>query len=170
MTLTLIMIRHAKSDWGDAGVPDHERPLNDRGRRAAPRIGAHLAQIRTTPSTVLCSTARRTQETWAGIASQLPDPPEPILTRAIYEAMPADILNAIRATEGSPLAVIGHNPGMGSLAWSLAQTPPTHEKFGLYPTGATTILEFDADTWDEIGPGQGKLIDFVIPRELPNPT
>ncbi len=170
MTLTLILIRHAKSDWGDAGLADHDRSLNPRGRRAAPRIGAFLADQGLTPSAVLCSTARRTQETWAGIASQLPNAPEPILTRAIYEAMPQDILNAIRATEGQRLAVIGHNPGIGSLAWSLAHTPPTHEKFGFYPTGATTVLNFDAQDWAEITPGLGQVAHFVVPRDLPDPS
>lgn len=169
MTLTLILIRHAKSDWGDPGLHDHDRPLNARGRVAAPRIGAYLARHDLTPATVLCSTARRTQETWAGIATRLAQPPTPILTRAIYEAMPTDILGAIGTAEGSPLAVIGHNPGIGSLAWSLCRTPPDHEKFALYPTGATTILSFDAAHWDEIGPGQGSVLAFTTPRDLPDP-
>lgn len=168
MPLTLILIRHAKSDWGDMGTPDHDRPLNARGLKAAPRIGTWLAKNDLTPDTVLCSTARRTQETWAGIASRLRTPPEPILTRAIYEAMPNDILNAIRASEGQALAVIGHNPGIGSLAWSLAADPPLHEKFGLYPTGATTVLRFPVDAWHEINPGQGKALHFIVPRELPD--
>ncbi|MEM7724459.1 MAG: histidine phosphatase family protein [Pseudomonadota bacterium] len=168
MPLTLILIRHAKSDWGDMGMADHDRPLNARGRKSAPRIGAWLASHDLTPDTVLCSTARRTQETWAGIASQVPGAPAPILTRAIYEAMPNDILNAIRASEGRRLAVIGHNPGIGSLAWSLANTPPQHEKFGLYPTGATTVLRFPGAAWHEINPGQGEVLHFVVPRELPD--
>ena len=170
MTLTLILIRHAKSDWVDPGLPDHDRPLNARGHAAAPRIGAYLAAKNLVPRAVLCSTARRTQETWEGIANQMRDAPDPVLTRAIYEAMPVDILNAIGTAEGSPLAVIGHNPGIGSLAWSLSETPPTHEKFGLYPTGATTILSFDATHWAEIGPGQGRVIDFIVPRDLPDPA
>jgi len=170
MTLTLILIRHTKSDWGDAGLPDHDRPLNARGLRSAPRIGAFLARNGYEPTVVLCSTARRTQETWAGIRAQLDSPPDPILTRAIYEAMPSAILAAIKAAEGEVLAVIGHNPGIGSLAWSLAATPAKHEKFGLYPTGATTVLTFDAKRWSEIAPGQGTLQAFVVPRELPEPS
>ncbi len=170
MTLTLILIRHAKSDWGDAGLPDHDRPLNDRGLRAAPRIGHHLHAQGWMPRTVLCSTARRTQETWAGLASQFDTPPDPILTRSIYEAMPQQILTLIQGSSGSPLAVIGHNPGIGSLAWSLAADPPAHEKFGFYPTGATTVLSFDAKRWSDIGPGQGTVLDFAVPRELPDPA
>lgn len=169
MTLTLILIRHAKSDWGHPGLADHDRPLNARGRAAAPRIGAYLAAQGLVPATILCSTARRTQDTWAGIATHLPDAPAQILTRAIYEAMPRDILNTIGNAENSPLAVIGHNPGIGSLAQSLSATPPSDEKFGLYPTGATTILTFDSAHWADIGPGQGTVTHFTTPRDLPDP-
>jgi len=170
MPLTLILTRHTKSDWGDAGLRDHDRPLNERGLRAAPRVGAFLRREAYVPDVVLCSTARRTQETWAGIASQLAAPPDPIFSRAIYEAMPADILTAIRACEGQTLAVIGHNPGIGSLAWSLAQEPPRHDKFSTYPTGATTVFLFDADSWADIGPGAGKVLAFTVPKDLPDPN
>jgi phosphohistidine phosphatase len=170
MTLKLILIRHAKSDWGTGSISDHDRPLNPRGRAAAPRIGDYLARAGHEPDTVLCSTARRTRETWAGIASQLKAAPEPVFTGAIYEAMPADILNAIQGCSGAALAVIGHNPGIGSLAWSLAATPPPHEKFAMYPTGATTILRFAQTRWSNIRPGCGTVEGFVVPRELPDPT
>jgi phosphohistidine phosphatase len=70
MTRTLILIRHTKSDWDDSGLDDHDRPLNDRGRLSAPRIGAWLAEQGFEPDAVLCSTARRTRETWEGISAR----------------------------------------------------------------------------------------------------
>lgn len=166
MSLTLILIRHAKSDWGGIGAPDHDRPLNARGRAAAPLIGDWLTAQGLVPDTVLCSTARRTQETWAGIADHLPGAPAPTLTRAIYEALPEDILNAIHAAEGNTLAVIGHNPGIGNLAFMLATDLPAHEKFDAYPTGATTVLRFEAEGWHEIEHRQGEVVAFVVPRDL----
>ncbi|MGP1356931.1 SixA phosphatase family protein [Roseicyclus sp.] len=169
MTLRLVLIRHAKSDWDDPAVDDHDRPLNARGRRSAPRIGAWLADRGFVPDAVLCSTALRTRETWALIAPNLPRAPEPVFTRGLYLAAPADMLNAIRDTDAPRLAVIGHNPGIGSLARSLCQTPPAHEKFGLYPTGATLVLDFEAPHWAEISPGTGRVADFAIPRDLPDP-
>lgn len=167
MTCTLILIRHAKSDWGDPGLHDHDRPLNARGRDAAPRIGAWLDRQDLAPRTVLCSTARRTRDTWAAIARKLDTAPDPILTREIYEAHPAAILDAIRGCTGTPLAVIGHNPGIGSLANALCDTPPDHPGFASYPTGATTVLHFDAPSWDRIAAGQGRVIGFTVPRDLP---
>lgn len=169
MTRTLILIRHAKSDWDDPGLDDHDRPLNARGLRSAPRIGAWLAGLEMVPDAVLCSTAVRTRQTWDGIASQLPGAPDPIFSRGLYHAAPLDMLNAIRDSDAVRLAVVGHNPGIGSLAWSLADEPPAHQKFGLYPTGATLILSFDVDHMAGIAPGQGKPEGFAVPRELPDP-
>jgi phosphohistidine phosphatase len=169
MTRTLILIRHTKSDWDDSGLDDHDRPLNDRGRLSAPRIGAWLAEQGFEPDAVLCSTARRTRETWEGISAQLSAPPEPVFSRGLYHAAPADMLNAIRDSDAERLAVVAHNPGIGSLAWSLCATTPQHQKFGLYPTGATVILSFDVAHMSDIAPGRGKVVGFAVPRELPDP-
>ncbi|GAA5073750.1 histidine phosphatase family protein [Roseibacterium beibuensis] len=169
MTRTLILIRHTKSDWGDAGLSDHDRPLNGRGQLSAPRIGHWLARTGHTPDMAMISSARRTQETWAGIAGQLENPPDPIISHGLYNAAPADLLTAIRSAEDArTLAIVAHNPGIGSLAWSLCAMPPDHPKFGLYPTGATLVLSFRG-AWAEVAPGRGRVLDFVVPRELPDP-
>ena len=170
MSLTLILIRHAKSSWDDPLQADHDRPLNDRGRDAAPKIGQWLAGRDLTPQTVLSSPARRTQETWSAIATTLlandTVGPELIFTSRLYHASPERMLGVLREAKGDVVALIGHNPGIGSLAWSLCQTPPAHSKFQFYPTGATLILRFDANSWAEIGPGQGQVEGFVVPRDL----
>jgi phosphohistidine phosphatase len=101
MTRTLILIRHAKSDWDDPALSDHDRPLNARGQRSAPRIGAWLAEQGVTPDAVLCSTALRTRETWDGIATQLPEAPEPVFSHGLYHAAPIDMLNAIRDSDAT---------------------------------------------------------------------
>lgn len=166
MTRTLILIRHAKSDWDDPALSDHDRPLNARGQRSAPRIGEWLAERGMTPDAVLCSTALRTRETWDGIATHLPEAPEPVYSHGLYHAAPIDMLNAIRDSDATVLAVVAHNPGIGSLAWSLCAEPPAHPKFGLYPTGATLILDFDVDHMTDIAPGLGQVRGFAVPREL----
>jgi len=170
MTRTLILIRHAKSGWDDPWLDDHDRPLNERGRQSAPRIGAWLARHHAAPDAVLCSTALRTRETWDGIASELTHTPRPVYTRWLYHAAPMDMLTAIRDSDAERLAVVAHNPGIGSLAWSLCAEPPRHPKFGLYPTGATLILSFDVDHMSDITAGEGRVSGFAVPRELPDPT
>ncbi|MEE3099475.1 MAG: histidine phosphatase family protein, partial [Pseudomonadota bacterium] len=83
----LVLMRHAKSDWGDPGLGDHDRPLNDRGRRAAPRMGAWLAAQGAFPDAALLSSARRVQETWAGVldgAGRTASPPPARTERGLY--------------------------------------------------------------------------------------
>ncbi|QBY02385.1 histidine phosphatase family protein [Rhodophyticola sp. CCM32] len=166
MSLTLILIRHAKSDWEDPLQVDHDRPLNDRGRRAAPKIGGWLRAEGFVPQTVICSTARRTQETCSGIKSRFNDPPEIRFTQTLYHADASTILAQTHTAEGTALAIIGHNPGIGSLAWSLCDRPPAHPKFESYPTGACLVLGFDVQSWDQVTAGQGRVLGFVTPRDL----
>ncbi|MEM9755448.1 MAG: histidine phosphatase family protein [Pseudomonadota bacterium] len=170
MTRRLILVRHAKSDWGTAGLSDHDRPLNARGRRSAPRIGAWLAGGGFVPDQVLCSTARRTQETWAGIAAHLPKSPAPHLEPRLYHATPEVLRAVIDAAEGRTIAVIGHNPGIGALAHLIADVAPQHAAFDLYPTGATTVFEMPGGTWPEIALGAGRVLAFGVPRDLPDPA
>lgn len=168
MTLTLILIRHAKSDWADAGLADHDRPLNTRGAEDAPRIGNWLAEQGLRPDHILCSTATRAVETWAGISERMQAKDiEVSYTRALYLAMPPEMLNVIRASEGRVLTVIGHNPGIGSLARSLLQNEPDHAKFTRYPTAATLVADFKAKSWADIEIGAGLARAFVTPRDLP---
>lgn len=169
MTRTLILIRHAKSDWDDASLSDHNRPLNCRGHRAAPRIGAWLARMGLTPDEVLCSDAMRTRQTWATLSPYLPSSPPPTLLSALYLASPTIMLNTLRKASGNCVAMIAHNPGTASLACALCKTPADHVAFGRYPTAATTVFQFDAPDWTSIEPGTGSIQAFAIPRELPDP-
>lgn len=170
MTRTLILIRHAKSDWDDQSLPDHDRPLNARGRASAPRVGHWLAGLETVPDEVLCSTATRTQETWAGIAPFLPSAPAPTLLRALYLAAPKQMLDQLRSATGATLAVVAHNPGTAALAGWFAAAPAAHPKFGHYPTGATCVMRFNIDDWSDLCPDTGQIVAFAVPRELPDPA
>lgn len=168
MTLTLILIRHAKSDWDDPRLTDHQRPLNARGRRAALRVGAWIAEMGLAPQQALVSDAMRARETWSYVASLLPDAPAPTLSPGLYLAGPTAMLTHLQAATGPTVAMVAHNPGSGILAEMLAATAPAHPSFGRYPTGAVTVLEFDAGAWRDVQPGMGQIRAFAIPRELPD--
>jgi phosphohistidine phosphatase len=166
MTLTLILTRHAKSDWGTPGQPDFDRPLNGRGRRSARALGEWLALRGLRPAEVVPSGARRTVETWEGMARAF-DPAPPVRTdMRLYDAPAERMLEVLREAEASPVLLIGHNPGIGAFAGRLAAAPPAHPRFGDYPTGATTVFRFARDTWREVGWGEGEVADFVTAREL----
>lgn len=166
MTLTLILTRHAKSDWGTPGQPDFDRPLNDRGRRSARALGEWLAANGPRPAEVVLSGAARTVETWAGMAEAF-DPAPPARTdRRLYEAPAERILEVLREANASPVLLIGHNPGIGVFARRLAIAPPANGRFEDYPTGATTVFRFFRDSWRDVGWGEGEVAGFVVPRQL----
>lgn len=173
---TLYLLRHAKSSWGDPGLPDHERPLNARGRAAAEAIGRHLAGLTPPPEAVLASTARRVTETLdlllpaAGL-TQLP------LLRdgGLYLAEPATLLGRLRHAppDAGSLLMVGHNPGMHDFAMRLAGevTPanqPLRAALGdAFPTCALAVIVFPlAGNWLEVGWGDGRLEAFVAPRDI----
>lgn len=158
---TLILMRHAKSDWSH-GLPDHERPLNTRGQNAAPVMGNWLQDHGLQPDQVLCSSAKRTRETLDRLGLDLP---EPQISRALYLASPQGILETIQKCIGHTVLCIGHNPGMGSLAQALVQSPPAHSRFGAFPTGATLVCRFQTESWQDISAGMGELIGFAVPRD-----
>lgn len=168
----LLLLRHAKSLRDDA-PKDKDRPLNERGRDDAPRMGGHMHHRGYLPQLVLCSTAKRTVETWELLGPELGPSTRIRFTDALYLA-PVPVMEKLIRTvdnEVSTLLVIGHNPGMEECAQSLAREPATdHEhKFAAalqvkFPTCALAVLDFDAPRWDALT--SGRLIDFVRPKDL----
>lgn len=170
---TVYLMRHAKSDHGAGYLRDHDRPLNRRGRNAAPLVGDHMAAHGMTPDHILCSDAARTRETLALLAPRLAAA-APVDTRSdLYLAGARTLLKAIqRLPDGlNAVLMIGHNPGLESLALTLTD-PRTSDQAARarlehqVPTGALAAIEFDTGHWQEVGPGRGRLIDFVVPRVL----
>jgi len=169
--LTLLLLRHAKSSWDDPSLPDHDRPLNGRGRKAAPIIGTYLAEQSLLPQTVLCSSAKRTQQTWEQIAESLPRQPELKIEPALYHAEPARMLEmARRYAAQSPLMLVGHNPGMEGLAKMLAShaSDPTalRRLTTKFPTGALAVFSVEAERWADLSAESARLTAFITPREL----
>ena len=165
----LILLRHAKSDR-PAGVADRERPLNPRGRRAAPAVGAHLAKAGVRPDLALISPAQRTRETWEAVAAGLGDP-ETRWQPEIYEAPAERILAVIRTApdQAGTVIVVGHNPGLGDLASDLVGEGPREARSRLaleFPTAAYAVIDFDAARWAEVTPKRGRLERFVRPRDI----
>ena len=164
--LTLITMRHAKSGWDDPGIEDRDRPLSDRGRRDAPRIGQWLHNAAPLPDLILCSSAQRTLETAQAVAGQLDGAPEPIPRDDLYMARSDRLLSVLRAATGGTVMVIAHNGGIGDFAARMVRDAPEHERFADYPTAATCVMEFDAETWAEVRPGTGRVTGFVVPGDL----
>jgi phosphohistidine phosphatase len=172
----LLILRHAKSSWDDKAVPDRDRPLNDRGRRAAARMAQEMHTLGLEPDVVLVSPAKRTMQTLEALEpwddSPLIEPQE-----SLYLADLPDLLAALHAVPETARSVllIGHNPGLHDLTMVLAglharrTDHPTSvaEKAVAegFPTGA--LAEFTiAGPWWELREGGGKLVRFLTPKAL----
>ena len=147
----LILMRHAKAERGGPETRDADRPLAARGREDALRLGDWMRREGYVPDLALVSPARRTMETWEGLA--LGAPME--AARGLYGAPAEAILAAVRGREGTVL-VIGHNPGIGAAAAWLAGGD------GRFPTGTAAVIDLEG----EMEAGGGRLRAFVTPGEL----
>ncbi|WP_323037915.1 histidine phosphatase family protein [Pararhodobacter sp.] len=167
MTKRLILTRHAKSSWDDPTTPDHERPLNERGKAAAADLGGWLASRGYVPQEVLCSDAARTRETWEGLAPSLEGAVEPTLKSALYNAGPDVMLAVLRHAKADTVMMIGHNPGISEFAERIVAQVPMNPDFHRYPTGATLVVTLEVADWKEVAYGMGSIRDFIIPSEIP---
>ena len=166
----LILLRHAKSSWKDASLPDAERPLAPRGRRAIVLVRQHLRAIDIDVDLVLCSPARRTSQTWDGL--RLRGKPELRFVREIYEATANQLLEVLNHVDRKYRAVllIGHNPGLEDLADGLVSGGDEESLARLregFPTAAVAILSSDHE-WSDLSWRAARLDSYLRPRDLPH--
>ena len=168
----VLLLRHAKSAWGQPGLDDHERPLNRRGERAAEAMADHIVRNVPRPDLILCSTAVRTRQTLAPLVHRLTVPAPPIaLEKGLYLAPEDTLLERLRALteEIGTVLLIGHNEGIGELAGSLAGSGRGTDLAALhakYPTGTLATLRAPAGRWSDLAPRSAELLSFVRPRDL----
>lgn len=165
---TLYLLRHAKSSWGDPTVDDFNRPLNDRGRKAAKLVARLMRHRGIRPQRVLCSAARRTRETCEALAAALADA-DVTFEKRLYEAGSDRLMARLRQLpdEVSSVMVIGHNPGLEGLARLLAGDGDIEAHAALrrkFPTAAMAVL--DCPGWSDLGPMRCTLRDFIRPVDL----
>ncbi|MEM7178606.1 MAG: histidine phosphatase family protein [Pseudomonadota bacterium] len=167
----VILLRHAKSSWTDPRVPDHDRPLNGRGKASAPVIAQWLAHRKHLPDTVLCSSAKRTTQTVKRMRNAMPALPDPTVEEVLYHAAP-DVMRARLAKlpkSCDTVLLVGHQPGLGALTRKLSQKNVRRRcsrAFEHFPTAAAAVLELDIKDWSELEYHAAKFVDFAMPREL----
>jgi phosphohistidine phosphatase len=163
------LFRHGKSSWSDPTLADLDRPLAPRGERASRRIGKYIRRKKIRPALVLCSPSLRTRQTLAAIEPSLGDHCSVELESQLYAASEGELLERLRALPESVESVmlVGHNPGLQELACALssggAELALLEQKF---PTGALATLLVDCESWAALEPGDGELVDYVVPRQL----
>ena len=162
MTKRLILMRHAKSSWNQP-VSDHERYLNERGRRSANSIGKWLQRSGYIPDEAFVSTALRTRATYehlelkTGAVAQIAE---------LYHASAHVYLKCLQRAKKQTVLLLGHNPGISEFASAITASQPKHSRFNNFPTCATWIADFPVTNWKDVRAGMAVSVNFAIPREI----
>lgn len=145
---TLLVMRHAKSSWANAHQSDHDRPLNERGERDAPRMGRWLAAHDLAPDVILCSSAARAHDTALAVAAET-TADAPIVRPALYGGdVDAYVGTLRRLDDGAAIAlIVGHNPTVSMLVADLADLADVDAAM---PTAAVAWLELPIDRWSDL--------------------
>ncbi|MEJ2601093.1 MAG: histidine phosphatase family protein [Anaerolineales bacterium] len=161
---TLLILRHAKSSWKHAELPDFDRPLNRRGKRDAPRMGELLRQLDLFPDLILSSSAQRARQTTQAVVDSSGYGGEVYWMDSLYAAPPESYLDALRALDDSlqQVMVVGHNPGMEELLEELTGEAET------LPTAALAQVLLPIQSWNQLDEDvDGELVQIWRPRQLP---
>ena len=168
----LTVLRHAKSSWAEPNRDDFDRPLNERGWKAARRMGRELKHRMIGFDLCLASPAARVRETLDGLSETYGDFEFPIrFEPQIYLADTATLLELMRGVADGVerLLLVGHNPGLERLVAMLARDDGKglrDEVKHKFPTAALAVIELASGKWSEVGPASGKVVELIFPKEL----
>jgi phosphohistidine phosphatase len=163
---TLLILRHAKSSWKDPDVPDHDRPLNKRGKHDAPRMGKLLKDEDLIPDLIISSTAARAKKTAELVAKACKYKGEEIsLNQSLYGAEPADYLKVLQelSDKHKTVLVVGHSPSVEETVDVLTGSVDV-----IMPTCALAHISLPIQNWAELNEQKikGKLLKVWRPKEL----
>ena len=159
---TLLLLRHAKSDWDDASLKDFDRPLAARGERDAPRMGKALRKRGPLPDLIISSPAARAKATIEAVAETAKLDLEIRFDESVYGASSPELIKLVLGLpdKSSCAMLVGHNPGFEDLVGRLSGS---HERM---PTAALACIEFKVDHWSDVNDGEGKLVWLLTPKSL----
>ncbi|MBK9164410.1 MAG: histidine phosphatase family protein [Acidobacteria bacterium] len=154
-------MRHAKSSWIDTSMADFDRPLNERGRRAAPFMGEIIATEGLLPDFLVSSPAKRTTETANLVQAATRHTFDVHFDARIYEASAEELLQVVSEIpdRSTRALLVGHNPACEQILRMLTGAVEP------MPTAALAVIELEIASWNEIAPASGKLRRLVRPRE-----
>ncbi len=161
---TLVLIRHAKSSWAEPMQADYDRPLNDRGREDAPRMGERLKKLSVVPDLIVSSTAKRAAQTAKRIAEGVGYHPEKIhWVERLYHASPATMETVIASLEDDVQTVflVSHNNGLTQYANSLSPVFSTDNM----PTCAAVGCRTEIQAWSDFPAAAKTVFLYEYPKK-----
>jgi len=170
---TLTLLRHAKSSWDDAVARDFDRPLNEKGRKAARAMGSRAKAMGLKADRLIASPAARVTQTLDSFFEGLGRVIEPVWDQRIYLASSSTLLDVIHETAASVdhLMLVGHNPGLEDLILDLVADDGTSPLRDIveakFPTACLAQMSWPGDGWETLLPGAGARLDTLTrPRDL----
>jgi len=160
---TLYLVRHAKSSWDDPALADHDRPLNERGKRDAPKMGDRLAQRGTKVDLIISSSAARALATAQAIAEKIGyDRASIVADRRLYGTQVSALLYLIQELDDryERVMLFGHNPEFTDLAHFFGS------EIDELPTCAVVEMTFEVDHWTEVVKRKPATIWISTPKQL----
>ena len=166
---SLLLFRHAKSDWGDPDLKDFDRPLNERGEKSAERMGSWMKKSHIQPEWIVCSSAKRAQQTLQGLRKHL-DIPDTLINYEdrLYQADTYTLLDIMAQCpqDMDNIMLIGHNPTFEELLIYLCGSKlPLSPKGKLMATATLAQVNLP-DDWQQLAPKCGKLQQITRPGEI----
>ena len=160
---SIILFRHAKSDWSDIQSEDHERQLNKRGVKAAKKMGIYLRYINQIPDIVISSTAIRTKKTLEIAMRQGNWKSKVKIERDIYNSSVKKLFSIIHKIEDiyTNACLVGHEPTISSFIYET-----TKYSINKFPTASMAKIEFKIKKWKYINTNSGMLTWFKKPKEI----
>ena len=159
----LLLMRHAKSSWKDTSLYDHDRPLNNRGKRDAPRMGQKLMDEELIPEIILCSTATRARETVERLLETCEFSGDLKYIEDLYHADYATYLELLSELdpEIECAMIVGHNPEMDSFLQYVC------DDYDHLPTATIAWIKFSCENWNDLSEdAEGQLLKLWKPREI----
>ena len=159
----LILMRHAKSDWKEPGQADIDRPLSDKGKKSAVKVGKWVNQNQLIPDLILTSPAKRAQQTLKRMCNECGS--QTLIIDALYNAELETLKQILaEAPKVERLMIIGHNPGLERL-FNFLQKNTAEQESHLFPTATLAHFILPSD-WTHLDSGDGKLIQLIRPKEM----
>ncbi|TDG37004.1 histidine phosphatase family protein [Pedobacter changchengzhani] len=160
MAKQLLLVRHSKSDWGNAGLADFDRPLNNRGKENAPEMAERLINKGFKFNLMVSSPANRALQS-AKYFAEIYGVTQITTIKGIYEANTSTLLQIVNEfnSEADTVVLFGHNPGLTDFANELCNA-------NIYniPTSGMVLISFAFDSWEMVSRGIGELVFFDYPK------
>jgi phosphohistidine phosphatase len=161
---TLLLVRHAKSSWGDITLSDFERPLNDRGKSDAPKMGKRLKKKGIKIDAFISSPAKRARKTAEYFIEEYKGNKDDIIfVSSLYDASVNDFNAAVRSFDDKydTIALFSHNPGITHFANELF----SGAEIDNMPTCSVFAVSSPADKWKDFLKNKKEFLFFEYPKK-----